>query len=318
MSLLQQNYCHHSTDSTIDTKFQEVNGGKGFTMSSRIDKQSLENMSTDEKATKFHRPKGQSTIDEQEINHFSALSSLWWDEGGEFEALHSLNELRIPLIRDALLSQQPLDKYTEDKPLAGFWIMDVGSGGGVLSEPLGRLGASVIGLDASEDNIKIAQAHLMHDPAIKDNIKYIHSTVEDVAETQAGKFDAVIASEVLEHVADADTFISSACQLVRPGGSIFLTTINKTALSYALGIIAAEHILRLVSPGTHDWNKFISPLDVQYILERNDFSTRLVHGMWYNPCSKRWSWANDTSVNYAIHAVKSANVDGQENVWQPV
>jgi len=288
----------------------------GFRMTPKSESHRLEEMSTDAKAEKFHRPKAQTTIDEEEISHFSALSSLWWDEGGEFEALHTLNELRIPLIRDALMNVKPLDEYRADKPLDGFWILDVGSGGGILSEPLARLGAHVIGLDAAEENIKIAQAHLMHDPAIKDNLKYIHSTVEDIVESQAGKFDAVIASEVLEHVADVNTFVSSVCQLVRPGGSVFFTTINKTPLSYALGIVVAEHLLKLVSPGTHDWNKFISPVDLQYILERNHFSTRLVHGMWYNPLSKHWSWAKDTSINYAIHAVKAHDVPGQENVWR--
>jgi len=274
-----------------------------------------ENLSSDEKASKYQRPRAQSTIDEQEVSHFSALSGLWWDESGEFQALHSLNELRIPLIRDALMSQQPLDKWSPGKPLEGMWLMDVGSGGGLLSEPLARLGAHVIGLDASEDNVKIAQAHLMHDPAIKESIKYIHSTVESVVEDQAGKFDAVVASEVLEHVADANTFLSAACQLVRPGGSIFITTINKTWLSYALGVVAAERILGLLSPGTHDWEKFISPLDVQYILEKNGFSTRLVHGMLYNPLTKRWSWVKDTSICYAMHAVRAEEIEGTENVW---
>jgi len=274
-----------------------------------------EHLNSDEKASKFQRPKAQTTIDEQEVSHFSALSGLWWDEGGEFQALHSLNELRIPLIRDALMGQQPLDKWSQGKPLEGMWLMDVGSGGGLLSEPLARLGARVIGLDASEDNIKIAQAHLMHDQAIKDSIKYIHSTVEDVVEDQAGKFDAVVASEVLEHVADANTFLSAACQLVRPGGSIFVTTINKTWLSWALGIVAAERILGLLSTGTHDWEKFISPLDVQYILEKNGFSTRLVHGMLYNPLTKRWSWVKDTSISYALHAVRAEEIEGTENVW---
>lgn len=272
-------------------------------------------MTSDDKVKKFHRPKAQTTIDEQEISHFSALSALWWDEGGEFEALHSLNELRIPLIRDAMMSQKSLKHYREDKPLDGFWILDVGSGGGILSEPLARLGANVIGIDAAEENIKIASAHLMHDPAIKDNIKYIHATVESIVEDQAGKFDAVVASEVLEHVADSNTFVSSCCELVRPGGSLFFTTINKTYLSYALGIVAAENILGLVSPGTHDWEKFIPPLDLQFILERNQCNTRLVHGMWYNPISKRWGWAKDTSINYAIHAVKSEAVEGEGKTW---
>jgi len=311
--------CRYFTSSSClnsqeDDKF-ETHTTPEFRMFLNKNHEQIENMSTEDKVKKFQRPTAQTTIDEQEISHFSALSALWWDEGGEFAALHSLNELRIPLIRDALMSKKRLDEYKDDKPLEGFWILDVGSGGGILSEPLARLGANVIGLDAAEENIKIASAHVMHDPAIKNNIKYIHATVESIVESQAGKFDAIVASEVLEHVADVDTFVSSCCELVRPGGSLFFTTLNKTYLSYALGIVAAERILGLVSPGTHDWDKFIPPLDLQYILEKNQCTTRLVHGMWYNPLSKRWDWAKDTSINYAVHAVKSEAVEGEGKLW---
>ncbi|GFO03519.1 ubiquinone biosynthesis o-methyltransferase, mitochondrial [Plakobranchus ocellatus] len=274
----------------------------------------VEEMTPEEKAQKFQRPKAQTTIDEEEVSKFSALSAMWWDEGGEFEALHSLNELRVPLIRDALVSKKTLNEYDRTKPLDGFWVLDIGSGGGILSEPLARLGASVVGVDASEENIKIAQAHLIHDPAIRDRVKYVHSTVEEIAQTQAGKFDAVVASEVLEHVADANTLVTSACQLVRPGGSIFFTTLNKTRIAHLLGVIVAENVLGLVSPGTHDWEKFVAPKDLSYMLHRNSFATRLIHGMCYNPLTKRWSWSKDTSINYALHAVKSSDT-GETNVW---
>ncbi|KAK3775331.1 hypothetical protein RRG08_030999 [Elysia crispata] len=274
----------------------------------------MEEMTPDEKAQKFQRPIAQTTIDEEEVSKFSALSALWWDEGGEFEALHSLNELRVPLIRDALVSKKTLEEYNVAKPLDGFWILDIGSGGGILSEPLARLGASVIGADASEENIKIAQAHLIHDHAIRDKVKYVNTTVEEIAQTQAGKFDAVVASEVLEHVADANTLVSCACQLVRPGGSVFFTTINKTRIAHLLGVVVAEHVLRLLAPGTHDWEKFISPKDLSYMLNKNNCATRLLHGMFYNPLTKRWSWTKDTSINYALHAVKAESNDSS-NLW---
>ncbi|KAK7107850.1 ubiquinone biosynthesis O-methyltransferase-like [Littorina saxatilis] len=264
--------------------------------------------SAEENDQKFQRPMAQTTIDEEEVKKFSNLAELWWDEAGEFEALHSMNELRVPLIRDALVNQRQQESegtVRPSLPLEGFQILDVGSGGGILSEPLARLGALVVGVDASEENIKIAQAHVMHDPKVARNIKYIQATVEDLVGTEAEKFDAVVTSEVVEHVADVPTFVTACCQLVKPGGSIFLTTLNKTYLSYALGVVVAENLLRLVSPGTHDWNKFISPQDLQYILDQNDFSTRLLHGMMYNPLMKRWSWIKNTSVNYAIHAVKA-------------
>ncbi|KAK7478865.1 hypothetical protein BaRGS_00029846 [Batillaria attramentaria] len=258
------------------------------------------------------RPIAQTTIDEEEVNKFSELAELWWDEAGEFEALHSMNEIRVPFIRDALVSQRIQQGGNADfkaaAPLAGLQIVDVGSGGGILSEPLARLGAFVIGVDASEENIKIAQAHVMHEPKVARNVKYIQATVEDLVATEAGKFDAVVASEVVEHVADVATFVGACCQLVKPGGSIFMTTLNKTYLSYVLGVVGAENFLRLVSPGTHDWNKFISPQDLQYILDQNNFSTRLLHGMMYNPFTKRWSWMTNTSINYAIHAVRASDV----------
>ncbi|XP_046573627.1 ubiquinone biosynthesis O-methyltransferase, mitochondrial-like [Haliotis rubra] len=251
---------------------------------------------------KPRRVKAQTTIDEEEVEKFSALSQLWWDESGEFEALHTMNELRVPLIRDALMKR---NDHPTAKPLAGCTIVDVGSGGGILAEPLARLGAFVIGVEASEENIKIAQAHIMHDPSIAPNVKYIHATVEDLVGTEEGKMDAVVASEVVEHVADAPAFLSSCCKLVKPGGSLFITTLNKTYISYMAGVMAAERLFRLVSPGTHDWNKFIDPQDLQFMLTQNDMSTRLLHGMMYNPLTKRWSWMKDTSINYAIHAVRA-------------
>ncbi|GFS14274.1 ubiquinone biosynthesis O-methyltransferase, mitochondrial [Elysia marginata] len=274
----------------------------------------MEEMTPEEKACKFQRPIAQTTIDEEEVSKFSALSALWWDEGGEFEALHSLNELRVPLIRDALVSKKTLEEYNIARPLDGFWILDIGSGGGILSEPLSRLGASVIGVDASEENIKIAQAHLIHDHAIRERVKYVNTTVEEIAKTQAGKFDAVVASEVLEHVADANMLVSSACQLVKPGGSVFFTTINKTRIAYVAGVLLAENVLRLLAPGTHDWEKFVAPKDLSYMLDKNQCVTRLLHGMFYNPLTKRWSWTKDTSINYAIHAIKAESSD-QQNVW---
>ncbi|GAB1603727.1 ubiquinone biosynthesis O-methyltransferase, mitochondrial-like [Argonauta hians] len=252
---------------------------------------------------KQNRPKAQSTIDEEEIEKFSALAQLWWDETGEFEALHSMNSVRIPFIQSTLKkSSQECDHPA--KPLTGLKILDVGCGGGILAEPLARLGAMVIGVDAAEENIKIAQNHLRNDPNIVCKVKYIQSTVEDIVATEENAFDAVVASEVVEHVADVDAFIESCCNLVKPGGSLFLTTINRTTASYLFGVLAAERLLRLVAPGTHDWEKFITPMDLQYIIEQNAMAVRVVHGLKYNPLNKKWKWSPDTSINYAIHAIK--------------
>lgn len=252
------------------------------------------------------RPKAQTTIDEEEISKFSALANLWWDETGEFEALHSMNSLRVPFIRDALKDKMVTNKdYNSIMPLQGLKILDIGSGGGILSEPLARLGATMIGVDASEENVRTAQAHLLQDPSIICKVKYIHSTVEDIAATEENKFDALVASEIIEHVSDVDVFVEHCCKLVKPGGSLFFTTINKTPMSYVLGVLVAERVLRLVAPGTHDWKKFISPDDLMFLTENHGFSTRLLHGMKYNPFNKQWSWTSDTSINYALHFVKN-------------
>ncbi|XP_021355389.1 ubiquinone biosynthesis O-methyltransferase, mitochondrial-like [Mizuhopecten yessoensis] len=250
------------------------------------------------------RPVAQTTIDEEEMEKFQMLSSLWWNELGEFQALHTMNELRVPMIRDALAEET----FTSTAlPLEGMQILDAGCGGGLLTEPLARLGAQVIGVDMVKDNIKTAQAHLVDDPAIRGRVKYIQATVEDLVGSEEAKFDAVVASEVVEHVGDLQSFLSSCCLLLKPGGSLFITTINKTQLSRGLAVYAAEKLLRLVPEGTHDWEKFVPPDDLQYLLENNGLTTRLIHGLLYNPLTCRWSWVKDTSMNYALHAVKGDN-----------
>ncbi|XP_063403374.1 ubiquinone biosynthesis O-methyltransferase, mitochondrial-like [Mytilus trossulus] len=243
-----------------------------------------------------------TTIDQDEHHKFTKLASHWWDEKGEFYALHSMNRLRIPLIRDAFVDAS--DKGSKIFPLKDKLILDVGSGGGIIAEPLARLGATVTGIDMVEENIRIAQTHISQDPEISGRVNYIHGAVEDL--TEEGKFDAVVASEVVEHVSDVEMFISSCCKLIKPGGYFFLTTLNKTYASYLLAVLGAEHLLRIVPPGTHDWNKFISPEELQLSLEQNGMTVRLLHGMCYNPVINRWSWISNTDINYAMYAVKSS------------
>ncbi|XP_071493958.1 ubiquinone biosynthesis O-methyltransferase-like [Diadema antillarum] len=241
-----------------------------------------------------------TTLDPEELEKFRILSQQFWKENGDFQALHRLNELRVPLIRDTLLKQRAEGRHSNTKPLHGATIVDVGCGGGILSEPLARLGATVIGIDATPENIEVAQHHLSHDPTIRGNIKYICGTAQDLIGTESEKFDAVVASEVIEHVTMKDDFIKTCADLVKPGGSLFFTTINKTWLSYACGIFLAERVLGLVPDGTHDWNKFVSPAAVGQSLEDNNCEVKLTHGMLYNPITKRWSWTGDTSINYAL------------------
>ncbi|XP_026367545.1 ubiquinone biosynthesis O-methyltransferase, mitochondrial isoform X1 [Ursus americanus] len=250
----------------------------------------------------------QTTVDNSEIKTFLALAHRWWDEQGVYAPLHSMNDLRVPFIRDNLL--KTVAHHQSGKPLSGMKILDVGCGGGLLSEPLGRLGASVIGIDPVDENIKIAQHHKSFDPVLDKRIEYRACSLEEIVEETAETCDAVVASEVVEHVIDLETFIQCCCQVLKPGGSLFITTINKTQLSYALGIVFSEQIAGIVPKGTHTWEKFVSPEKLESILESNGLSVQTVAGMLYNPLSGYWHWSENTSLNYAAHAVKST---GQEH-----
>ncbi|KAJ3597985.1 hypothetical protein NHX12_001500 [Muraenolepis orangiensis] len=257
----------------------------------------------------------QSTVDPEEVKRFQALASRWWDEGGEFAALHAMNDLRVPFIRDNLMSG--LGECRPGSPLGGLNILDVGCGGGLLTEPLARLGAHVLGVDPVENSVGTARIHSSGDPELRDRVRYRPCTVEELLAGEeeeekeggggGGLYDAVVASEVVEHLADLDTFAFCCGQLVKPGGSLFITTINKTRLSYALGIVAAEQVLRIVPPGTHDWEKFISPADLEALLQAHGFSVQSVRGMLYNPVTGSWCWSDNTDINYALHALKAAD-----------
>ncbi|KAJ0000108.1 hypothetical protein NQD34_011950 [Periophthalmus magnuspinnatus] len=252
-----------------------------------------------------------TTVDPNEVRRFQSLASKWWDEQGEFAALHAMNDLRVPFIRDNLLNVHR--GRPTAKPLAGLKILDVGCGGGLLTEPLGRLGASVLGIDPVEDSIGTAQLHSSHDPDLCHRVNYRACSLEELtserpegaeAEEVVGQFDAVVASEVVEHLADLETFAHCCSLVIKPGGSLFITTLNKTNLSWLLGIVVAENVLRIVPQGTHDWEKFISPEELERLLESNGFSVQSVKGMLYNPVTGDWSWTDSTAINYALHAVK--------------
>ncbi|XP_037533080.1 ubiquinone biosynthesis O-methyltransferase, mitochondrial [Nematolebias whitei] len=258
-----------------------------------------------------------TTVDPGEVKRFQSLSNKWWDEQGGFAALHAMNDLRVPFVRDNLLTVH--SAHHPGKPLAGLRILDVGCGGGLLTEPLGRLGASMLGIDPVEESISVAQLHSSPDPDLCDQVSYQACTLEQLSdegekeqeEQSKAQFDAVVASEVVEHLADLETFAICCNHVLKPGGSLFITTINKTNLSFALAIVVAEQLLRIVPSGTHDWEKFISPVELECLLESNGFLVQSVQGMMYNPISGAWSWTNSTSINYALHAVKKS--DGAED-----
>ncbi|XP_066035606.1 ubiquinone biosynthesis O-methyltransferase, mitochondrial isoform X1 [Chamaea fasciata] len=244
-----------------------------------------------------------SSVDSKEMKKFQLLAHKWWDEEGEYAALHSMNDIRVPFIRDTLLSMS--SNYHLGNPLSGIKILDVGCGGGLLSEPLGRLGASVTGIDPVEDNIRTADRHKSFDPVLAKRIQYKSSSLEEIVEESMETFDVIVASEVVEHVADLEMFIKCCSQVLKPDGSLFITTINKTQLSYVLGIVVAEKLLGIVPEGTHEWEKFVPPEELEHLLESNGFSVRTVTGMLYNPLWGSWSWTESTSLNYAVHAVKA-------------
>ncbi|XP_061631736.1 ubiquinone biosynthesis O-methyltransferase, mitochondrial isoform X4 [Phyllopteryx taeniolatus] len=253
----------------------------------------------------------QTTVDPDELKYFRSLAIKWWDENGVFRALHAMNDLRVPFIRDNLNVHKA---HHPGKPLAGLRVLDVGCGGGLLTEPLGRLGANVLGIDPVEESIGTAQLHLSYDPDLSERVSYRACTLEElsanVAEREVGRgdvlFDAIVASEVVEHLAELETFAFCCGRVLKPGGSLFITTINKTNLSYVLAIVVAEQLLRIVPRGTHDWEKFISPIELERLLESNGFSVKSVQGLMYNPASGAWSWINSNAINYALHAVKLA------------
>ncbi|KZS21431.1 ubiquinone biosynthesis O-methyltransferase, mitochondrial [Daphnia magna] len=249
-----------------------------------------------------------STVSVEELRKFNAMAKEWWDVDGPVKPLHSFNKLRVPFLERGIYSCQKsvVTNATRALPLAGCKILDVGCGAGILSENLGRLGASVTGIDPSEDNIRVAllRAHKMK---LK-NVSYAVKTVEDVDPSNAHSptlFDAVVASEVIEHVENQKFFVKKCSQLLKPGGSLFITTQNRTAASWAFVIFGAEYVFNIIPRGTHEWTKFLTPDELIFETEKNGCQLRQLRGYFYNPFIDRWTWSKSTSVNYALHVQKS-------------
>ncbi|KAG7210307.1 hypothetical protein KM043_011848 [Ampulex compressa] len=255
-----------------------------------------------ESLNKSQTPTG-GTIENTHIEHFSKLADKWWNPVGVLRGLHEMNSLRVQLVRDGLANTGVCAK-NHSLPLEGIKIADIGCGGGILSEPLARIGGTVTGLDASSDLIQVAKHHASLDSNLLERLHYVCSTIEEHATTHGEAYDAVVASEVLEHVADREMFLESCTKILKPGGSIFVTTINKTLWSWVGAIIAAEYILKLLPKHTHEWNKFVPPTETQRILNSYNCKTKLIHGMIYNPLKHEWNWTNNTAISYALQAVK--------------
>ena len=239
-----------------------------------------------------------NTINKKEIEKFSKIAEEWWDPEGKFKPLHKFNPIRISYIKNNII--QSFKLKNKNKPLEKVKILDIGCGGGLLCEPMSRLGADVIGIDASDKNIKVAKLH-----AKKSNldIEYLCATPETF-KTDI-KFDVILNMEIVEHVENVDFFLKSSSELLRKNGMMFVATLNKTLKSYLFAIIGAEYILNWLPIGTHEWEKFIKPQDLTNILKKYKLNLESLDGMKYNLFKDEWTVSKDKSINYISKFIKS-------------
>lgn len=248
------------------------------------------------KMTSTAEPSG-GTVDAAEVARFSAMAREWWDPTGKFKPLHKFNPVRLSYIKQEVCRQFARDPNATDA-FKGLRILDIGCGGGLLSEPMARLGANVVGADASETNIEIAKLH-MEESGLR--IDYRAETAEALAE--AGEtFDVVLNMEVVEHVADVPLFLDATSRMVRPGGLMFVATINRTLKAYALAIVGAEYVLRWLPKGTHSYDKLVKPSEIEAPLNAAGLEIIDRNGVTYNPLSDRWDRSRDMDVNYMLLA----------------
>jgi 2-polyprenyl-6-hydroxyphenyl methylase/3-demethylubiquinone-9 3-methyltransferase len=242
-----------------------------------------------------------STVDEAEVTRFSALAAQWWDPRGKMAVLHKFNPVRLGFIKEAACRHFGRDGKRLDA-LAGLRVLDIGCGGGILSEPLARLGAAVVGADPSQANIAVAQLHAA-DAGV--SVDYRVTTAEALADA-GERFDLVLAMEVVEHVADLDLFIRRCTEMVRPGGLMITATLNRTLKSFALAIVGAEYVLRWLPRGTHQWEKFVTPDELEAALERHRLAVVDETGVIYDLLADRWRLSTDMDVNYMVVAERAS------------
>ncbi len=239
-----------------------------------------------------------TSVNKKEIDKFSKMANEWWDPEGKFKPLHKFNPTRIKYIKENIIKNFKLkNKF---RPLSGINILDIGCGGGLLSEPMSRMGANVTGIDASDKNIKIAK---LHSKKNKLKINYLCSSPEKLKITK--KFDVILNMEIVEHVEDIDFFLKSCSKLLKKNGLMFVATINKTLKSYIFAIVGAEYVLRWLPIGTHEWEKFVKPEDLKKFLIKYDLSLNKLDGMNFNIIKNEWSISRDLSVNYIAKFVKN-------------
>jgi 2-polyprenyl-6-hydroxyphenyl methylase/3-demethylubiquinone-9 3-methyltransferase len=244
-------------------------------------------------------PTYSGTVDRDEVARFSRLAGRWWDPRGPMAALHKFNPVRLAYIRDRAADHFGRDRTRLDS-LAGLRILDIGCGGGILCEPLARLGATVVGADPSADNIVVARRHAAQSGLA---IDYRETSAEALARASE-IFDVVLAMEVVEHVTDVVLFFKAAGAMAKPGGLLFVATINRTAKSFAFAIVGAEYVLRWLPRGTHQWDKFVTPKELEIAIEQSGLRLTRQTGVVYNPFADRWQLSADADVNYMIVAEK--------------
>ncbi len=240
-----------------------------------------------------------TTVDAAEVERFARHAPDWWDPRGPMAALHKFNPVRLGYIRDQAVPHFGRDPKKLDC-LSGLRMLDIGCGGGILSEPLARLGADIVGADPAGENIEVAQIHARQSGVAVD---YRATTAEELAEA-GQRFDVVLAMEVVEHVADVDLFVATCARMVKPGGLMIAATLNRTLKSFALAIVGAEYVLRWLPRGTHQWDKFVTPEELERSIERAGLRVTGERGVVYNPFADRWQLSSDMDVNYMLVAAR--------------
>jgi len=239
-----------------------------------------------------------NSINKKEIEKFSKIAEEWWNPNGKFKPLHNFNPIRIKYIKENIVKDFNIKLL--HKPLKNIKILDIGCGGGLLSEPMCRLGASVLGIDASKKNIEVAKFH-----AKKNKLRIDYKVASPETLKTKVRFDIILNMEIIEHVDDINFFIKESSKLLKKNGIMFIATLNKTLKSYVFAIIGAEYVLKWLPIGTHDWEKFIKPNDLIDISKKNNLSLKKLDGMEFNILDNCWKVSNDTSVNYIVKLIKN-------------